>query len=713
MNSTVFSSGQKAFAVPKPDLKALIDPSSIVVIGASPDPTRIGGRPLAQMRDYGYSGSIYCINPRYREVQGFPCYPDVASLPATPDAALLSVNADAGLDEIERCAALGVKAAIVFSAGFAELGTEEGIARQDRLRDIAARTGLAIIGPNCLGVANFNSGAIASFNLFAPQSGSKRAAIVSQSGALAAAIYASASQAGFGISHVVTTGNEACLDLSDFIEYFADAPDIDVVLSYVEQVRDGPRFLAAARRLKRNGKLLVAYKVGRSAKGAEAAQSHTAALAGNDRAYREAFRAAGVIEARNVAELVDISYLHRFAAGTPVGGVGVLSVSGAACVALADEFAEGGHPLPTFDAELQKELRTLVPAYGMVANPVDMTANVVNDDATLPTLVRLVGRSDAVSAIVTCGSANVMRKPWADIARDPERPKKLLITVDTLCNAREEAEASGFAYFNDMTRAARALCAYLSNAKATAEDAHIPPSPAVLSARASLARLKEAGRTALSEVEGKALLQEIGVDAVTDRLVHSPEEAAAAVLALGEPAVLKLVSPDVLHKTEIGGVRLGVVGEAAARAAYDDILASARRLAPDARIDGISVQPYVTDGVEVLVGFTRDPVFGWMVTVGLGGVFTELLGDAETRLAPVSPQVAEEMFRKLKGFALLDGFRGAPKADVAAAAHAVALLSQFAVAAGDLMSEFEINPLLVRPKGALAADAVVVLSPEN
>lgn len=710
MNCNVLSSGQKAFAAPKPDLKALIEPSSIVVIGASPDPTRIGGRPIAQMRSYGYGGTVYCINPRYEEVQGFACYPDVAALPTVPDLALISVNAEVGLDEIERCAALGVKAAVVFSSGFAELGTEEGKARQARLKEIAARTGMAIVGPNSLGVANFNSGAIASFNLFTPQTTRKRAAIVSQSGALAAAIYASANQAGFGISHVITTGNEAALDLSDFIEYFADDPDIDVVLSYVEQVRDGPRFLAAARRLRRNGKLLAAYKVGRSAKGAEAAQSHTAALAGNDRAYREAFRAAGVIEARNLAELVDISYLHRFAAGTPKGGVGVLSVSGAACVALADEFADGGLALQTFDEGLQQELRKRVPAYGMVANPVDMTANVVNDDATLPTLVRLVGGSDAVSAIVTCGSANVMRKAWAAIARDPDRPKKLLITVDTLCDAREEAEASGFAYFNDMTRAARALCAYLNNANASQEEDVGPPSPAIAAACAGLERLKKAGRSALSEVEGKALLQEIGVEAVTDRLVHSAEEAADSVLALGEPAVLKLVSPDVLHKTEIGGVKLGVSGAEAARAAYQEILENARRLAPGARIDGVSVQPYVTDGVEVLVGFTRDPVFGWMVTVGLGGVLTELLGDAATRLAPVSPGVAEEMFRSLKGFPLLDGFRGAPKADVAEAARAVSVLSHFAVATGDLMNEFEINPLLVRPKGAMAADAVVVLS---
>lgn len=571
---------------------------------------------------------------------------------------------------------------------------------------------MVILGPNCLGVGNFRTGAIMTFGVVPPFRGNKRVAIVSQSGAMAASIYAAAEQIGLGIGHMVTTGNEACVDVTSCIDYYARCDDIDVVLAYIEQIRNGKAFIAAAREMRRRSKILAVYKVGRSVKGAEAARSHTAALTDNDRAYREAFASAGVVEADGIAELIDVAYLHGFAKGNARRGIGILTVSGAAGVAFADAFAETGHDLPTFGPDIQARLRKLVPAYGMVANPVDSTANVVNDASTMPDLLAIFDEAPETGITLVCASGNVMGQTWRAMQAQGNRLSKLTISVDPhFSNSRKIAEEAGFAYFNDMGRAARAISAY-STANGPSEPLPAAPSVAARGAAEKLAALRAAGRTILSEVEGKALLSEAGCAVVPDRVVRTADDAAATARILGFPVVLKLVSPDITHKTEIGGVKLGLDDEAAVREAFDEILTCARRHAPSAKVDGISVQPQILDAVELLVGATRDPLFGWMMTVGLGGVMTELMGDVVSRLAPVTPERARAMLYELKGFRLLDGFRGRPSADVEAASQCIAALSEFACATGDAAAEIEINPLLVRPqhKGAVSADAVILLA---
>lgn len=695
------------------NMEALLEPRSIAVIGASPDPARIGGRPIAQMREHGFAGAVYPVNPRYGEVQGHKCFPDIRALPEVPDMVVAALNAEAALDQLETCAAAGVKAAVVFSAGFAELGTPEGVERQDRLRALAERTGIAILGPNCLGVANLRTGAVAAFNLFQREERGHDVALVSQSGAIAGAIYAAGLEVGLGFGHVVTTGNEACLGITDAMEFFVGRMETKVVLLYLEQVRDGARFLSAARALRAQGTLVVALKVGRSAKGQEAAQSHTAALAGNDRAYREAFRAAGVVDAGGIAELVDIAYLHRFGAGVAGPGIALVTASGAAGVAMADGFADAGHPIPTFSAALQERLRGLVPAYGMVSNPVDVTANVVNDPETMPEVVRAVGGEPGIgTVIVYAAGATLMRSAYPRIGADPARPRKLIVSLDALLTgAREAAEAAGMAYFTDIGRAVRAVSAYVDG---RAEPAWTPVAPGnEPDLGPVLAEARAAGRGSLSETEGKRLLAQGGIPVMPEILVRDASGLADAFAGFAPPVVLKLVSPDVLHKSEVGGVQLGLHDLGTASAAFQAILSSAAVLAPGARVDGVSVQPQVTDGVEVLIGATHDPVFGWMVTAGLGGVLTEVMADVASRLAPVSEAEAEAMLRSLKGFRLLDGFRGRPVADVQAAASTIAALSRLVVAAGAGLREVEINPLLVRPKGkgVVAADALVTLAP--
>lgn len=690
-------------------LRALVAPRAVVVVGASDDPARIGGRPLQQLREHGFAGRVYGVNPRHTMVQGWPCFPDLASLPEVPDVAVLSVNAEASIGAVEACARLGIPAAVMFSAGFAELHTALGQERQARLSGIAERHGMAIAGPNCTGVANLRTGAVMSFSPFKRATGPGRVALVSQSGALAATICAAGEESALDFGYIVTTGNEACLGLTDYLEHLADDADCTTVLAYVEQVRDGPRFLRAARLLRERGKLLVAMKVGRSAKGVEAAQSHTAALAGNDRAYRAAFWHAGVVEAGDIAEMVDIAALHQLGR-RPGAAVGVLSVSGAAGVALADLFADAGHPLPNLPTPTQERLRALIPDYGMVSNPVDMTANVVNDSSVLPSLLSIVAETPGFGTVVLFMSGGLLGRSLPNLAVPGQT---LLVNVDGLRNGDPAAiRQSGIAYFTDMGRAVRAIAALARwHARPPQASEQNRQDAASLEVAAALAGFSAAGRTTLSEMEGKQFLAKAGLDCVPDSLVTDAASAGRVSGATCFPVVLKLVSPDVPHKSEVGGVRIGIGSEADAEAAFRDIIKKARERVPNARIEGVTVQPQIQGGVELLLGATRDATFGWLLTVGFGGVWTELLGDVAQALPPVSEAGALQMLRELRAFPLLDGFRGAPRADLEAACRAIARFSRMLLASGDALSELEVNPLLVRSAGhgAVVADALVVL----
>ena len=703
-------------------LDALLAPRSIAVVGASNDPARIGGRPLQQLRAFGFRGPVYGVNPRHTEVQSYPCVASLADLPERPDAVILAVNAEVSLDVIEQCGAMGVKAAVLFSAGFAELGTEEGKARQARLCAIAAQTGMAVAGPNCTGVANLRTGAMLSFlNLQPPSQADMRphVAVVSQSGALGHAIVVAGGQAGLGFSHVLNTGNEACLELVDYLEYLADDADCTTVLAYVEQVRSGARFMAAARELRRRGKLLAVLKVGRSAKGAEAAQSHTAALAGNDQAYRAAFRASGVAEAADIAELVDIAVLHRTGV-RPRPGVGVLSVSGAAGVALADGFADVGLPLPTLESSVQARLRNYIPTYGIVTNPVDITANAVNDSSTLPELLSIIGAAPNVGTVVIFVSGRMLARSLNDVSllMQDGLSGTLIVHVDMLASGNgPEISAAGIASFTDMSRAVRAVTRYTAWCAAevatqSGQGADPATSAALTAALTSIVETaRSAGRHTLAEVEAKKLLRIWGMNCIPDVVVVSPQEAADAFERLSGTAVLKLSSPDVTHKTEVGGVLLGIGSGSEAAEAYEAIVSNAARLAPGASIAGVLVQPHVKGGVELLLGARRDPVFGWLLTVGSGGIWTEVLGDVASALAPVSLEAAQRMVRSLRSFPLLDGHRGAPRADVAAACREICVFSQL-LPLLTVVTEVEINPLLVMQTGigAVVGDALMILA---
>jgi len=693
-------------------MEALLNPRSIAIIGASDNPTRIGGVPLELLLRAGFS-RVYPVNPKHATIQGKTAYRDIESVPEVVDLAILALSAEATLPQLQRCHVAGIPAAIVYAAGFAETNEAEGQALQDALLAFAEASGMKIAGPNCMGNANFTNQIFTTFGQsFQPGETAGSTALLTQSGNMCATVFRSAKRAGVTFSHVINTGNEAAVEFSDYLAYLADDEATTAAVCYIEELRNGAAFLNAAARFRAAGKLLAVFKVGASEKGAEATRSHTAALAGDSAAYDAAFARAGIARAGELSGLADLAYLHAIfgkAGGGQIAGnaCAILSVSGAAGAILADALALNGGEVPTLPDAVQAGLREQIPAFGMVANPVDLTGNLVNSNDFVYEAIRLALSPDDIDVMLLYLPGNFLTQALPQVERIAHDTTKAIIVIDTFAMAdRERLAAAGIGCFDDFDRAARAISAYGAWQKAR---------PA-LPARHVVSNLWPAiapGRSALSETEAKDALAAFGVPVVTDRLVTNTDEARRVAAEVGFPLVLKLVSPDIAHKTEYGLIRLGLKDADAVATAFDEVMATARGMA-GVHIEGVTLEPMLIGGVEILAGVTRDPVFGWMLTVGLGGVWTELMKDACHSLLPVDAAGAEAMLRSLKGFRLLDGYRGAPPADVAAAAKAIAALGDAVLAGGERLREVEINPLLVLPqgRGAVAVDALVLLNTE-
>ena len=685
-------------------LVPLLKPRSIAIVGASDNPKRVGGIPTELLIRAGFE-KLFPINPKNATVQGRQAFPDIESVPEPVDLAILAIGAEDVLPYLERCLASGVKSAMVFAAGFAETNEPAGIALQNSLTAFAKRTSMRVAGPNCMGNANFGDAIFTTFGTsFQPGEPAGSTALLTQSGNMCATVYRMARRAGVAFSHVINTGNEADVEFADYLAFLAEDPCTSSALCYIEELRDGPGFLAAARAYRAADKMLAVFKVGASEKGAEAARSHTAALAGDLAAYDAAFEQAGVARARELAGLADLGYLHGFAGKISGNACAILSVSGAAGAILSDALSLNGADVPTLPPDIQAALRAEIPAFGMVSNPVDLTGNLVNSNTFLHDAIGLALRPDDIDVLLIYLPGVFLERAMEQLERAAYASKKLIVAIDTFALAdRDRLARAGIAYFDDFDRAARAVAAYgawksrnVASLETHRADAVWPELPT--------------GQNALSETEAKAALARFGVPVVQDVLLNDRSLVRAEADRLGYPLVAKLVSPDVAHKTEHGLLRLNLKDANAVLDAYDAMNAKAQTMA-GVHIEGVTLEPMLIGGVELLAGVTRDPVFGWMLTVGLGGVWTELMKDVRHRLLPVDAAGAEEMLRSLKGFRLLDGYRGAPKADVAAAAYAIAALGDAVLAGGDRLREVEINPLLVMAegRGAVAVDALVLL----
>ncbi|HJU20144.1 MAG TPA: acetate--CoA ligase family protein [Stellaceae bacterium] len=691
-------------------LAPLLSPRSVAIFGASNDPGRISGRPLRYYKEAGYQGALYPINPNRAVVQGVPAYPDLESVPGPVEFALIAVPAAHALSALEAAAKKGVRAAVMFTAGFAETGAA-GRELQERAAAIARAGGLRLCGPNCLGLFNLRLGHTPTFGSYL-EAGPERPGplgMITQSGAFGTHLLALARRRGIGVGIWVSTGNEADIQVADGISFLADDPETAAIACYMEAIKDRDRFAAAVTRARASGKPVIAIKVGGSAIGAAAAASHTASLAGSDAIYDAAFRQWGVERARTPEDLVEIAYACTRGRLPRTRRLAVVTISGGAGVLMADAAERFGVDLAPLSPAAQAEVTSWVP-FAAARNPVDLTAQPINEPALLEQAFDLLLGREGFPAIIAyllalAESPKLGETVHALLAAAARRYPDRYIALSVI--AREEIrrryEEAGIALFEDPWRAVEAVAAAMRCAERLAEPAAVPP-PVPQG-------VPPLPQRAIGEYEAKRVLAMAGVPVLDERLARSPEEAEAAAAALGERLALKIVSPDVTHKTEIGGVLLDVP-RAEAGAAYRKLVAAVAEQAPKARCDGVLIAPMIADGIETIIGVQGDPVFGPVVMFGLGGVFVEVLRDVTFRLAPFGIEEARRMIGEIRGRALLEGARGRPKSDVDALALALSRLSVFAAAQAGRFSSIEINPLLVRPQGhgVAALDALILTS---
>lgn len=690
-------------------LEPLLNPASIAVIGASNNPSRIGGMPLAHLTRHGYQGAIYPVNPKYEEVFGLKCWPNIESVPAPLDLVVLAIGAADVTPMLKRCHAVGVRAVIVYAAGFAEAGAD-GAALQAEMEAFVATTDMVVAGPNAMGFANLNTQAHTSFasvfNTSTMQSGLGSVSLLTQSGNVCAAVYAIARRLGVAFSHFINTGNEARVDFSEYLEYLAQDDATDVGIGYIEELRDGQRFIDAASEFSRRDKLLILYKAGETEKGSEAVRSHTSALAGDQQIYQAAFRQLNIIQSHDFAQMAQLAHLAGYRQRSAGKRVAIITISGALGAILADKFIGQGLDVPTLPQALQDTLRAGIPDYGMVSNPVDVTGNVVNDPGFVRTALQALATSDAVDAVVVYAPGYMLDRMADDLCAVAAKHQRLLVAIDTgQAQSREQLRAGGVPVFEDIGVAVSALSPFLLWQERRKNNLW-------LAVRGLPAPQRAALPVRADEYTIKQYLAGHGVRPVAEAVATTADQAVSVAQTLGFPVVLKILSADIAHKTEAGGVRLHLRSANEVRTAFDEVVASARRYAPTALIDGVLLQKMESGVAELILGATRDPVFGMTLTVGLGGVLTELYRDVSHRVLPVDEHIARDMLGELKAFPLLTGYRGKALGDVDATCKAIAGFSAAVLALQEQADEVEINPLLVKEKGqgVRMLDALVISS---
>ncbi len=689
-------------------LSKLLDPKSVAVIGASDSPTRIGGRPLHYLLNGSFAGPVYPVNANRDTVQGAEAYKSILDVPGPVDAVIVAVPANIVVQTIEDCATKGVGAAVIFSSGFAEQD-EQGAEWQRQLTEISNRTGIRLLGPNCLGAFNAKTGWLATFTTSVDQYPVQPGpiAIASQSGAFGSHLYTIAAKRGIRCTYWVTTGNESDVELSECIAYYAQSDEVKVIAVYAEGVRNGPGLRDALALAYKNRKPVIFQKVGRSGAGAEAAASHTASLAGSDAVYDALFRQYGVFRVDSIEELLDIALACQAGAMPKGDKIGLMTISGGAGVQMADTAEACGLNVSPMPEDQQKYLKQLIPFAG-VRNPVDMTAQALNDLTLIKKFMESMmdeGGYDAVVAFFTvvAGYKHVSEQlieTLRDIrARYANAPMVLSIVAPEEIVRNYEAE--GYTILEDPARAVRAAAALIHFG--TSFERGLGKAPPALPAAA-----KRAPEGTVGEAEARAILASAGVPMAGTHLATSAAEAVAAWKSINGPVAMKIVSPEILHKTEIGGVKLGVNGADDVAAAFDAIMAAASKHHPKATLEGVIVSEMVSGGVETVLGVINDPVFGPAVMFGLGGVFVEVLGDVTFRLAPFGIDEAHRMIHEIKGIKMLQGARGMAPADIDALADALVKLSVFAATNADRISSIDVNPFIVKAKGAVAVDALIV-----
>ena len=711
--------------MPKPlDLKNLFHPRSVALIGASTEQNKLSGRPFRFFREYGYAGTVYPVNPKYQEIAGVPCFAKLSDIPGEVDLAVITLPATAVPEALAECGTKGVKAAAIISSGFAEVGGE-GVRLQNDLQRIALENGIAVCGPNCSGFVYFPERVTATFSVGLdggfPEAGP--AAFISQSGALSSYILGAAKERGLAFRYWITTGNECVLSFTDYLQYVLEDPEVRLVLGYLEDARDGQAFQAAARRALALDKPLIILKAGRSEAGAKASVSHTGSLAGADEVYQAVFSQNGVLRADSLDELFDLALLAQ-APRRPRGRrVQVVSISGAAGILMADVGSESGLEFSDLSPATKDELRKIMPPFASITNPMDVTAEAVARPGLLTQAAEVILTDPNVDNLVMFfgivpGAHERLAIGIAQVAQGTDK----LVMMTWFPLPRPDIWMSlaraGVPVFSEPARGTRALGKMVQYVEARERVLSLEPGASAKEANLGseiekiLDHAKNQGRNALSEVEAKSLLKALGLRVPRGGLARSAAEARSVANSIGGPVALKASSPDLLHKTEAGVIRLGIESPEEVERAFEEIVAKAKKWDPRVHLDGVLVEEMIGgDTREVIIGARQDLRFGPIVTFGLGGVFVEAIRDFAVWPAPLTLDEARQIIRRIRGYRILTAFRGRPAADLEAVATVLCSVGQLACQWQERIAELEINPLFVLPEGSgvIVGDALAVL----
>jgi acyl-CoA synthetase (NDP forming) len=690
-------------------LKAALDPRSVAIIGASENPNKVGGRPVHYLDKFGFKGKIFPINPSRPEVQGHKCYPSLKDLPEAPEMVIVAVAGDNAIGAVEDCAARGVKVAVVMASGFGEVDAVEGKAKERRMVEVAHKAGMRIVGPNSQGLANFGTGAIASFStMFMDMDRAEgHVAMLSQSGALSTVPVGFLRQKGIGVRHTHATGNDADITVGELAIAVAEDPEVKLLLLYLESIPE-KKYLEELAAIALDRDLpIIALKSGRSEAGRQAAQSHTGALANEDRVVDAFFEHHGIWRAPDMRGLVEATELYLKGWKPKGRRLVAISNSGAVCVMTADAATAVGMPMAKLAPETDKKLKGILPSFATTTTPIDLTAALLSNSRLFGDILPVIAEDPAADAFIigvpVAGAGYDVEAFSRDAAAFGKQTGKPLVIAATQKSVADQFAAEGTTVFPTEVEAVSALHQFLAHQELMARTRERratrgkPSSSAPITGETSM----------LNEADSLALLAERGINVVPHRLCRSRAEAVAAFEAIGGPVVVKGCSADIAHKSELGLVKLSITTREEAGEIYTQMEDIIRK--HGARFDGVIVAAMAGGRREIMIGAHRDPVFGPVVAVGDGGKYVEIFHDTALLLPPFSSVEVKEALGKLRIAPLFSGVRGEPPMDVDALTDAIVKIGALMNDPAAKVMSLDLNPVMLDSagKGSVVVDAVV------
>jgi acyl-CoA synthetase (NDP forming) len=694
------------------NLAPFFKPRTIAIVGASNNPQAISGKPIPYLNKHGFQGEIYPVNPKYEKVQGITCYPNLASIPEVPDVAMLVVKAERIFDVVKDCKAKGITHIIIVSSGFAESGSE-GAVKQEKLVSYAKESGISMIGPNSQGVVSLVDRTALSFSASLERDSLILGDVgfISQSGAFGNSVFSLAQDENIGFAYIACTGNEAGVNTFDLMEWMLKNEKVRVVACYNEGFQSADKFKFLSELSKEKKKPIVWFKSGKTEAGQKAAGSHTGALAGEDAVFDRLIRQYGMLRVNDISELFDTVEVFRGGRFSRGKRVGILSTSGGTGVMLADEFIESGFEVPELPKNVQSELAQVLPSFANTMNPIDVTAQVL----ARPDMFRLAGeilaRHEAVDVI--CISLTMVVGEVAEKVTDAiiqlQKITNIPVVVSWTINRKRNEAATVKLKENRIPLLQTPVRAAYAAAQLINYSQFLNQSEEAAEVNKSTGEVPDDlfQYEHMTEYTVKQELEKSGLPVTKEVLVQSPDEAILQAGNLGYPVVLKVMSKDIPHKTEVGGVAVGINDAEEMRQIFTQMMQRIKEEKPYAKIDGFLVQEMVQQGVEIIVGATNRPPFGPVVTVGLGGVWVELLKDVTYRQAPFGPGEAMNMLKELEGFQLLQGFRGSQPVNLNSLSELISRFSSLVVSSPNI-EEIEMNPLILTDQGPKIADALCI-----